>query len=90
MVLNDERFNGLTLDLRVNVFHPNAAKLDCLYENIKSYEDAALLAQYAMQNKNENDLIVIMPGCNQGIKNNQELFRRAKAVGEKYKFEVIR
>ena len=67
-MLNDERFNGLTLDLRVNVFHPNAAKLDCLYENIKSYEDAALLAQYATQNKNENDLIVIMPGWNQGIK----------------------
>ena len=79
--------NGLTLDLRVSVFHPNAAKLDCLYENIESYEDAALLAQYAMQNKNENDLIVIMPGWNQGIKNNQELFNKAKALAEKYKLE---
>lgn len=59
-----------------------------LYENIPTFEEADLLAQLAMSEKEDNELIIIMPGWNRSIKRYPEEYERAKLLAEEYKIEV--
>lgn len=59
-----------------------------LYENIPTLEDAYLLAQYAMSQKHDNELIIIMPGWNKGIKDDKGLYNRASKLAKKYKANI--
>lgn len=62
----------------------NNNKTEILYDCIEKLEEADLLAQYAMKNrKSYNELIVIFPGWNRGVKATPEILELAK----KYKTE---
>jgi hypothetical protein len=58
-----------------------------LYDGISTYEEADLLAQLAMSEKRDDELIIIMPGRNRGIKNHPEEYERAKLLAEEYESE---
>jgi hypothetical protein len=59
----------------------------CLYEFINTIDEADLLAQLAMCNKRQDELIIIMPGWNRGINEKPELYQRALKLAEEYKAE---
>lgn len=77
--------NFLSNDLAVSIFNKEEQTLNRIYEGINNYEDAAILAQLAMSNKSECELVVIMPGWNHGIKDNKELYEKALKLAEYYK-----
>ena len=59
-----------------------------LYECIETPEDALLLAQLAMCNKREDELIAIFPGWNRSIKKyHKDEYDKALILAEKYKVE---
>jgi hypothetical protein len=58
-----------------------------LYDCIDNIQDADLLAQLAMCNKNINELIFICAGCNRGINDNQTLYNKALELAKEYKNE---
>lgn len=58
-----------------------------LYDFIEDIKEADLLAQLAMINKQDNELIIIMPGWNRGIKDRPEEYKKALALADKYKPE---
>ena len=57
-----------------------------LYEFIEDYETANTLAQLAMSEKEANELIIIMPGWNRGIKEYPNEYEEALRLAEKYKY----
>lgn len=59
---------------------------DRLYESIPTFEEADLLAQLAMSEKKDNELIIIMPGWNRGIQKYPEYYERAKLLAEEYRY----
>lgn len=77
--------NNFVRDLGVSIYNMDTGKLDRKYENIYNYDDAMLLAQLAMSEKLPNELVVIMPGWNLGIKKNNELYKKALVLAEKKK-----
>lgn len=59
-----------------------------LYEFIPTWEEAELLAQYAMCLKRSiGDLIFIFPGYNKGIDKNPELWKKAQELAKEYEVE---
>lgn len=51
---------------------------DYLYENISTWEEADLIAQYAMNMRTDvSELIFVFPGWNRGIDNDPELWAKA-------------
>ncbi len=79
----------MSLNLTVCVMHNfKPDKFDILYEFIPTWEEADILAQYAMQNRaDEMDLIFIFPGWNRGIDKTPELWNKAIELAERYKPE---
>lgn len=72
--------------------HYGVIKIDCdtnkttyLYDCIETIEEADLLAQYAMYNKKDWEIIHITPGWNRSIKNNLDEFEKALQLTEKYR-----
>lgn len=59
----------------------------CLYEFINTIEEVDLLTQLAMSDKKDDELIIIMPGWNRGIKKNVDEYKRALKLAEEYKCE---
>lgn len=75
---------GLTV-IKINASKDGYVRL---FDNISSLEDAHLLAQYAMTQKEDKELIAILPGWNKSIdKNNKEAYEQAKILAEKCKVE---
>jgi hypothetical protein len=70
--------------VKINV---DAKKYKRLYECIESFEEAELLAQLAMSDKDERELIMITPGWNRSIRNNAEEYQKALELAKKYKIE---
>ena len=60
---------------------------EVLYEHISDPEDALLLAQLAMCDKDDNELIFIFPGGINIKKNHEKLYKEALRLAEKYKYE---
>jgi hypothetical protein len=58
-----------------------------LYEFIDKIEDADLLAQFAMCNKDVNELIFICAGNHRGINRKPDLYEKALQLAEEYKSE---
>lgn len=59
---------------------------EVLYDCISDPEDALLLAQLAMCEKDDNELIFIFPGVNYSIKtNHKELYKKALELAERCK-----
>ena len=63
------------------------SKRVCLYDCIYNIEEADLLAQLAMSDKNDDELIIIMPGFNRGIKDCPNEYKKALELAEEYKYE---
>lgn len=57
-----------------------------LYDCIPTIEDAELLAQLAMIEKRNDELIFIFPGWNRGINEKTELYNKALVLANEYKF----
>jgi hypothetical protein len=56
-----------------------------LYEHIPTWEEADLIAQYAMQMRTNNmDLIFVFPGWNRGIDKDPELWAKANKLAQEY------
>jgi hypothetical protein len=61
------------------------SKYETLYDNIKTIEEALLLAQLAMCNKEDRELIFILPGWNRGIDTRSpEEYTRALELANNY------
>jgi hypothetical protein len=61
-----------------------------LFEFVPTYEEANLLAQLAMGEKEDHELIAIFPGYNRSIKNHHPKdYADALVLAEKYKFVKI-
>lgn len=72
------------LNLSVCVMHDDKS-WELLYEYIPTWEEADLIAQYAMAMRtSERDLIFIFPGNNRGINKDPELWVRAVKLAQKY------
>ena len=72
------------MNLTVCVMHPDFT-FERLYEYIPTWEEADLIAQYAMNTRVDmNDLIFIFPGWNRGIDKNPELWAKATGLAQKY------
>lgn len=57
-----------------------------IHDNIDTIEDAYTLAQLEMSRKtNWDELIIIFPGWNKGIKDNHDLYEKALELEAKYK-----
>lgn len=66
----------------------NHNKYKELYENITKPEDAVLLAQLAMCDKQDHELIFIFPGYNKSInKYHRDEYTRALMLAEIYKVD---
>ena len=72
------------LNLSVCVLHENG-DWEYLYEFIPTWEEADLLAQYAMSMKNNDmDLIFVFPGYNRNVKRDLPLWSKACELAQKY------
>lgn len=72
------------LDISVCLMHEDQS-YDVLYNHISTWEEADLLAQYAMDMRtNYMDLIFVFPGYNRGIKNDPKLWTRASVLAQEY------
>jgi hypothetical protein len=60
---------------------------EIVYEDIKTIGEAQLLAQLAMCEKQDCELVFIFPGWNNGIDKNKEMYKMALQLAEKYKSE---
>lgn len=70
-------------DLSIRKYNMSKEELESpIYDNISSLDEAFLLAQYAMKNKANDELIVIMPGWNQELTNEEK--ERAIELAQKY------
>lgn len=58
-----------------------------LYDCIPTIEEAELLAQLAMTEKQNNELIFIFPGWNKGIDKKPELHNKALVLAGEYKHD---
>lgn len=67
------------------VTNEDLSTMVCLYNSINNIEDLELLAQLSMTNKKDNELIIIMPGWNKGIKSYPNEYQKALKLSEKYK-----
>ncbi len=74
-------------DLSVCSYNKHINTINKLYEGINDINDAIILSQLAMSNKADNELIIIMPGWNLGIKNHKSLYNNALILAEKYKVD---
>ena len=79
-----------SLNLSVCVMHPNN-KWECLFEHIPTWEEADLIAQYAMCMRfSYDDVIFIFPGWNRSIDKNSELWMKANKLAQEYAAEKKR
>lgn len=60
---------------------------ESLYENISNPDDALLLSQLAMSDKNDTDLIIIFPGWNYCLEKHDILYKKALELAAKYRYE---
>lgn len=74
------------LDLTVAILSDHTKHYRRPHTHIDTLEDAYLLAQLEMSRKtNWNDLVVIFPGWNKGIKDKPDLYEKALELEAKYK-----
>lgn len=79
------------LCLSVGVYTKHNGEERKIYTCIDTLEDAYLLAQLAMVNKEDHELIVIFPGWNIGIERNHEnMYERAILLASQHKYERFR
>lgn len=81
--IDEEEEDDKNLCLTVAVFKSNQEKLNKLYDCIPTFEKAYLLSQLAMKHKDDDELVVILPGWN--IKLNEDEMKEAKELADKYK-----
>ena len=60
-----------------------------LYDCIPTIEEAELLAQLAMTEKRNDELIFVFPGWNKGINRKPELYNKALVLANEYKSNKI-
>lgn len=78
------------LALSICKINNNTGKKTTLYNNISTFEEARLLSQLAMLEKEElSDLIYICAGWNLGIKRFPNEYKKALMLAEKYKSRVM-
>lgn len=71
-------------NISVCVMHPNKS-WEYLYEHIPTWEEADLLAQFAMACRTDmSDLIFVWPGNNRDIVKDPEQWRRAAILAQQY------
>lgn len=82
---DDVKGDDKNLCLTVAIFKSNQEKLNKLYDCIPTFEKAYLLSQLAMKHKDDDELVVILPGWN--VKLSEDEMKEAKELAEKYKVE---
>ncbi|MFC0903770.1 hypothetical protein ACFHWD_03580 [Clostridium sp. MT-14] len=70
---------------KVNYINRN--KKVCIYDCIDNIEEADLLAQLAMNNKKNDEIIIIVPGWNMGVEDHPKQYEKALELAKKYKYE---
>ena len=83
----DKNMTNEHLGLSVCKINNDTGRKQKLYENISTFEEARLLSQLAISDKNDNELIYILPGWNLGIKKFPNEYKKALELAEKYKVE---
>ena len=83
----DKNMTNKHLGLSVCKINNDTGRKIKLYEFIPTFEEAMLLSQLAMSDKNDNELIYILPGWNLGIKKFSDEYKKALELAEKYKAE---
>ena len=74
----------IPLNLTVCLMHRNNT-FDTLYEHIPTWEEADLIAQYAMcMRTNYDDVVFVFPGWNRSINEKPELWKKAAGLAQKY------
>ncbi len=73
------------LDLSVSRYNRYTGKLLRLYEGILTFEEAHLLALLEMNNNDNGEIVVILPGWN--LKADENIIKKQKELVEKYKVE---
>ena len=74
------------LNLSVCVMHEDHS-YDVLYNHIATWDEADLLAQYAMGLRTTYaDLIFVFPGWNRGIKDDPNLLSKAEVLAQEYAY----
>ena len=63
------------------------SKYNKLYDCISNLEDAYLLAQLAMSEKEPDELVFIFPGFNVSLENYKADYKRALCLAEAYKVD---
>ena len=72
------------LNLSVCIMHEDKT-WECLYDYIPTWEEADLIAQYAMTMRtNEMDLIFVFPGWNRGINRDDKTWIKACKLAQEY------
>lgn len=83
----DKNMTNEHLGLSLCKINTDTGRKTKLYEDISTFEEARLLSQLAMSNKNDDELIYILAGWNLGIKNFSDEYKKALELAEKYKVE---
>ena len=80
----------IPLNLSVCIMHEDG-KWEYLFEFVQTWEEADLLAQYAMTMKtNPMDLIFVFPGNNRNIKYGSPLWPKACKLAQEYVSEKLK
>lgn len=83
----DKKMTDEHLGLSIYKINNDTGRKIKLYECISTFEEAMLLSQLAMSDKNVNELIHILPGWNLGIKRFPNEYKKALVLADKYKVE---
>ncbi len=70
-------------EITVYAFHTRTKDFRVVYEFVESAEDAMLLSQLAMLQKQSEEIILIAPGSNKGIDKNPELYSKALRLAQR-------
>lgn len=71
--------------MNVYVMNTNDNSYRTVYEYVETLEEVDLLAQLAMVNKRQDELVFVFPGFNRGINKNKAEYEKALELAEKYK-----
>ena len=69
--------------IAISIFDERKGTLSRIYEDLPDFDTADLLAQLAMRNKKDTEIVCIMPGWYR----NDVDFEKAKSIEEQYRVD---
>lgn len=77
------------IDITIALLDKSANTYERLYEGISDFDTANLLAQFAMSNKRDDQLVFMFPGWNMRLKKDTKLYNKAKKIAKKYRVNKV-